>query len=83
MGTKAALRDVARVMDIPLPEVDRVAKLVPFVSGRQTTMEDALAIPEFKEIYDSQPHLRELIDTATKGRHRSHRRDACRGRGDL
>ena len=66
MGTKAALRDVARVMDIPLPEVDRVAKLVPFVSGRQTTMEDALAIPEFKEIYDSQPHLRELIDTATK-----------------
>jgi DNA polymerase-3 subunit alpha len=66
MGTKAALRDVARVMDIPLPEVDRVAKLVPFVSGRNTTMEDALAIPEFKEIYDSQPHLRELIDTAAK-----------------
>ena len=66
MGTKAALRDVARVNDIPLPEVDRVAKLVPFVSGRQTTMEDALAVREFKEIYDSQPHLRELIDTAAK-----------------
>ncbi len=66
MGTKAALRDVARVMDIPLPEVDRVAKLVPFVSGRNTTMEDAMAIPEFKEIYKSQPHLRELIDTAAK-----------------
>jgi DNA polymerase-3 subunit alpha len=66
MGTKAALRDVARVMDIPLPEVDRVAKLVPFVSGRNTTMEDALAIPEFKEIYDTQPHLHELIDTAAR-----------------
>lgn len=66
MGTKAALRDVARVKDIPLPEVDRVAKLVPFVSGRNTTMEDALAIPEFKEIYTKQPHLRELIDTAAK-----------------
>ena len=66
MGTKAALRDVARVMDIPLPEVDRVAKLVPFVSGRNTTMDDALAIPEFKQIYDEQPHLRELIDTASK-----------------
>ena len=49
MGTKAALRDVARVMDIPLPEVDRVAKLVPFVSGRQTTMQDAMAVPEFKK----------------------------------
>ena len=66
MGTKAALRDVARVMDIPLPEVDRVAKLVPFVSGRNTTMDDALAIPEFKQIYDEQTHLRELIDTAAK-----------------
>lgn len=66
MGTKAALRDVARVKDIPLAEVDRVAKLVPFVSGRNTTMEDALAIPEFKEIYLKQPHLRELIDTAAK-----------------
>ena len=66
MGTKAALRDVARVMDIPLPEVDRVAKLVPFVSGRQITMEDALANPEFKKIYKEQEHLRELIDTAAR-----------------
>jgi DNA polymerase-3 subunit alpha len=66
MGTKAALRDVARVMEIPLPEVDKVAKLVPFVSGRNTTMEDAMAVPEFKDIYKSQPHLKELIDTAAK-----------------
>src|SRR5512147_2672043 len=66
MGTKAALRDVARVMDIPLPEVDRVAKLVPFVSGRQTTMQDAMAIPEFKELYESQEHLHDLIDTAAR-----------------
>jgi len=66
MGTKAALRDVGRVMDIPLPEVDRVAKLVPFVSGRNTTMEDAMAVTEFKQIYDEQSHLRELIDTAAR-----------------
>ncbi|MCI0550552.1 MAG: DNA polymerase III subunit alpha, partial [Anaerolineae bacterium] len=66
MGTKAALRDVGRVMDIPLPEVDRVAKLVPFVSGRTTTMQDALEVPEFKKIYNEESHLRELIDIATK-----------------
>jgi DNA polymerase-3 subunit alpha len=66
MGTKAALRDVARVMDIPLPEVDRVAKLVPFVAGRQITMDDALENPEFKRIYQEQDHLRELIDTAAR-----------------
>src|SRR5512135_470787 len=66
MGTKAALRDVGRVMDIPLNEVDRVAKLVPFVSGRTTTMQDAMALTDFKEVYDSQPHLHELIDVAAK-----------------
>ena len=66
MGTKAALRDVGRVMDIPLPEVDRVAKLVPFVSGRTTTMQDALEVPEFKRIYKEQAHLHELIDIATR-----------------
>ncbi len=66
MGTKAALRDVGRVMDIPLGEVDRVAKLVPFVSGRTTTMQDAMDVKEFKDVYESQPHLHELIDIAAR-----------------
>ncbi len=66
MGTKAALRDVARVKGIELSLVDRVAKLVPFVSGRNTTMADALAVPDFKKIYDTEPQMRELIDIAAK-----------------
>ncbi|MFN8414208.1 MAG: DNA polymerase III subunit alpha [Anaerolineales bacterium] len=66
MGTKAAIRDVARVMEIPLPEVDKVAKLVPFVSGRATTMKDAMEVAEFKEIYDKQKHLHDVIDIAAK-----------------
>ena len=66
MGSKAALRDVARVMEIPLPEIDKVAKLVPFVSGRATTMKDAMEVADFKKIYDSQSHLREVIDIAAR-----------------
>jgi len=66
MGSKAALRDVARVMEIPLPEIDKVAKLVPFVSGRATTMKDAMEVVDFKKIYDTQPHLREVIDIAAR-----------------
>lgn len=65
MGTKAAIRDVARVMEIPLPEVDRVAKLVPFVAGG-TTMSEALEIREFKQIYNTDPKMREVIDLAAK-----------------
>jgi len=65
MGAKAALRDVGRVMDVPLPEVDRIAKLVPFVSGRTVSLEeDAMKVPEFKQIYDSTPYIKELVDIA-------------------
>jgi len=65
MGTKAAIRDVARVMEIPLPEVDRVAKLVPFSAGG-TSVAEALEIKEFKQIYDSDPKMHEVIDLAAK-----------------
>ena len=65
MGAKAAIRDVGRVMDIPLPDVDRIAKLVPFVSGRTVSIEkDAMGIAEFKKIYDSDPRMKQLVDTA-------------------
>lgn len=65
MGTKAALRDVGRVMNIPLPDVDRVAKLVPFAAGG-TTVAEAKNVKEFKQIYDSNPKLREMIDFAER-----------------
>lgn len=67
MGARASLRDVGRVMDIPLPEVDRIAKLVPNIPGKPVTLEEALAqSQELKAAYDSEPHLHTLIDTASK-----------------
>ncbi|MBT3187671.1 MAG: DNA polymerase III subunit alpha [Anaerolineae bacterium] len=65
MGAKAAIRDVARVMDIPLHEVNQIAKLIPAVSGKKVTIEGTLKdVPDFKKAYNSAPHIRELIDTA-------------------
>ena len=53
LGARAAIRDVGRVMDIPLPEVDRVAKLVPNIPGKPMTIPEALeAVPGFKEAYE-------------------------------
>ncbi len=64
LGAKAAIRDVGRVMDIPLSEVDRVAKAIPTVLGISIT--DALAqSPELKALHDETGYLRELIDTAS------------------
>jgi DNA polymerase-3 subunit alpha len=67
LGARAALRDVGRVMDIPLPEVDRVAKLVPNIPGKPVTIPEALeSVPAFKEAYESAPYLKDLIDTAVR-----------------
>ena len=65
MKARAAIRDVGRVKDIPISEVDRVAKLIPNIPGKPVTIEQALeTVPEFKQIYDSAPYIRDLIDTA-------------------
>ncbi len=71
LGARAALRDVGRVMDIPLPEVDRVAKIIPNIPSKAVPLRDIIAdnfksLPELKEAYESADHLRELIDTAAK-----------------
>ena len=65
LGARAAIRDVGRVMDIPLSEVDRAAKLVPNIPGKPVSIEQALEeVPEFKQLYKSAEYYQELIDTA-------------------
>ena len=63
MAARGALRDVGRVLQIPLPEVDKIAKLVPFGPG--VTLESALQnVKEFKALYDQDQRIKHLIDTA-------------------
>ena len=63
MGAKAAIRDVGRALDYPLPEVDRIARLVP--GGPKVKLDQALQeVPELREQYETQDHIRRLIDTA-------------------
>jgi DNA polymerase-3 subunit alpha len=65
LGARAAIRDVGRVMDIPISEIDRVTKLIPQIPSQPVTIRDAIQnVPEFKEVYESTDYLREVIDTA-------------------
>jgi len=65
MAARAAIRDVGRVMNIPLPEVDAIAKAVPAVLG--ITLQEALAQePELRGQYDGNPTVRRLFDTAMR-----------------
>jgi DNA polymerase-3 subunit alpha len=61
MKARAVIRDVGRVLDVPLSEVDKLAKLVP--ATLNITLEDALKQePDFKKAYDSNPTMRKVID---------------------
>jgi DNA polymerase-3 subunit alpha len=67
MGARAALRDVGRVMEIPLSEVDRVAKMINIVPNKATTLMEAMKdSPELQQLYDDVDYIKELVDTASK-----------------
>jgi DNA polymerase-3 subunit alpha len=79
LGAKAALRDMARVLEIPLSEVDRVAKLIPTLPVGTTIAQALERVPELKQLYDTSPELHNLIDWAQKveGRMKSVGTHAC------
>jgi len=61
LKARAAIRDVGRVLDMPLPEVDAITKLVP--EGPKVTLASALAgEPELRSAYESDPRVGEVID---------------------
>ncbi len=65
MAARAVIRDVGRALDIPYAEVDRIAKLIP--GGPNVTIDAALsADPKLREIYQSTPEVKELIDVARR-----------------
>ncbi|MGN0993645.1 MAG: DNA polymerase III subunit alpha, partial [Butyricicoccus sp.] len=65
MAARNAIRDVGRALNIPYNEVDAVAKMVPM--ELHITIDKALKInPDLQRVYESNPVIRELIDTARK-----------------
>jgi DNA polymerase-3 subunit alpha len=68
MAARAAIRDVGRAMGVPLTLCDMAAKLIPFnpTQGmKEGWIEDSLKnVVEFKNLYDSNPDARKVIDAA-------------------
>jgi DNA polymerase-3 subunit alpha len=65
MAAKAAIRDVGRALDVPLPEVDRIAKMIPL--GPDVTIEKSIEqIAPLKELRDKNPKIAHLLEIARK-----------------
>jgi len=67
LQARAVVRDVGRVMQMPLGQVDRLAKLVPSNPANPVTLGEAITMEKgLREARDSDPAVRDLLDTALK-----------------
>ena len=68
MKARAAVRDVGRALDMPLPDVDRIARLIPAIAGKNVTIEGCLTegsefySPELAQLVKNDSVVRNLID---------------------
>ena len=64
MAAKGSVRDAGRAMGLPYALCDRIAKLIP--GDLNMTIQKALSVSaELKELYESDPTVHKLIDTAS------------------
>ena len=66
LSSKAVIRDVARVLGIPIPKVNSITKYIPSKFGRVFTIQQALdEVPELKWVKESdEPEIQSLIKYA-------------------
>ncbi len=66
LSLKSGIRDVARVMSIPLARADKLAKMIPDMFKAEkgsTPFQTALkTIPELKDEYDADPEVKKWLD---------------------
>lgn len=76
MAARGSVRDVARVLEVPYAEADRIAKLIPPpVQGRHIPISKSIVTdPDLKAEYESNPTAKRVIDFAARveGTIRSH-----------
>lgn len=70
LGARAAIRDVGRAMDVPLTQVDEIAKMIPAIPGKPVSIANVLDKDhefynaEFEALYKTDEAIRNLIETA-------------------
>lgn len=68
LQSKAVIRDVARVLQMPYSQADKISKMIPApVQGVQPSLKDSLEqVPELEEMRQNDPQVNKLFDIAMK-----------------
>jgi DNA polymerase III subunit alpha len=65
MSSRACFKDVARVMELPFADADKLSKLVPVVFGRALTLEKAReTVPDIQQMLNENAKAREVFEIA-------------------
>ncbi len=68
MTSKAILKDVGRVLEIPYNDADKMAKMIPVSRGKPAKLKEMIGektpAPEFKDRYEKDPQVRRWIELA-------------------
>lgn len=63
MKARAAIRDVGRVLDIPLEKVDKVAKLIPAFATLEMALKE---VAELRDVYEGDREVMSLINLSQR-----------------
>lgn len=69
MKSRAVIKDVGRVMDVPLPIIDKLSKLVTVKFGKPASLKEMLNAelhPEFSQIVSESKELQKLIKISSR-----------------
>jgi len=66
MASRLVVRDVGRALEVPLPEVDKIAKMIPQF-GPDASIRGALAsIPQIKQMSEQKPKIAKMLSVAQR-----------------
>ncbi len=66
MAARQVVRDVGRALEVPLPEVDKIAKMIP-PFGQDATIEGALKnVPQLRELSEKDSKIAHLLSASQK-----------------
>ena len=68
LQSKAVIRDVARVLQMPYSQADKISKMIPAgAQGKNPTLPEALEqVPELEEMRQNDPQINKLFEIAIK-----------------
>jgi DNA polymerase-3 subunit alpha len=66
LAARAAIKDAGRALAMPLPQVNNVVGMIPTLPIGITIERALNEVPEMKAIYQREPEIRNLVDTAKR-----------------